>query len=134
MILFLQFKKYEELDIAIYFLTSALIVSIVLSKGGGLRKVLNTYLLKLTGLISYSIYMSHAFIILIFEILLRRFFKKPEIHTPDGKPITSLTDYETLMVLIAILVIVFIVSLLSYFFIEKPMREKSRNYIIKNKN
>jgi peptidoglycan/LPS O-acetylase OafA/YrhL len=127
--LFLQLKTNKQYDFIIYFLTSALIASLVLSKNSYLNKVLNIKILTWLGSISYAIYMSHSSIIWIFQQFFRVILKKPEIMI-EGKSIPQLSTTETLITCIFLIITVLAVSTFVHRIIERPLREKSRNFIL----
>ena len=129
-ILFLQLKSSTDFDLAIYFLTSALIISLVLSRGGWFRKVLKHKTLTWLGLVSYSVYMSHAIILWAVNNVFSRLLKRPEIQGAQGRRILSLTTSESLIAIFAVLIVVLVVSQITYLLIEKPMREKSRRFAL----
>lgn len=130
-VIFLQIKPTKELDVLIYFLTAALIASIVLSSNGWLKKMLNFRAFTWLGTISYSVYMSHAAIEWIVNQVIRVVLKKPETIGALGKSVPQLTRNEALLACLVVVVAVLIVSAFVYTFIEKPMREKSRRYASK---
>ena len=131
---FLQFKTTKEFDHLIYFLTAALIVSLVLSKNGALKTILRLNFLTWLGTISYSVYMSHAAIEWIANQVIRVLLKKPEIIGIDGISIPQLSELETLLACVVVALVVLIVSGALYKFIEKPMREKSRQFAFSKLN
>ena len=130
---FLQIKTNKQYDVAIYFLTATLITSLVLSKNGYLNYALNFEVLTWLGSISYAIYMSHAAILWVVDVILRRISNKP-IMIISEKPTAQLTNIETLIVCGALVLIVLLVSAFVYGFIEKPMREKSRRFVFHSLN
>lgn len=132
-IFFLQLKTTKQYDLTIYFLTAALIASVVLSKSGYLNNVLNLKVLTWLGSISYAVYMSHAAILWVLNQVLRVILKKPEILIND-KSTPQLTNAETLIAWIALTIIVLSFSAFVYRFIEKPMREKSRRFAFSTLN
>ena len=132
-VIFLQLKTTELYDAAIYFLSAALIVSLMLSKDGYLNYILNSKVLIWLGSISYAIYMSHAAILWAINQAIRLIFKKPEIILISGSSTPQLNKAETLIALVFIILIVLSVSAFVYRFVEKPWREKSRRYISKIK-
>jgi peptidoglycan/LPS O-acetylase OafA/YrhL len=127
-VVFLQLKTKKDFDPFIYFLTAVLIATLVLSKNGILNKILRFRLFIWLGTVSYSVYMSHAAIICIVDIVIRVFLKKPKIIGVNGNNIAQLSQLETLFACVAIASVVLIVSAYVYNFIEKPMREKSRSF------
>jgi peptidoglycan/LPS O-acetylase OafA/YrhL len=126
-ILFLQLKTTKQYEISIYFLTAALIASIVLSKNGYLNSILKFKTLTWLGAISYSLYMSHGAIVWVSNQIMRVALKKPEIMI-RGISIPQLDKTETLIACVALTVVVFVISVSVYRFVEKPMREKSRRF------
>jgi len=129
-ILFLHLKTNKEYDFLIYFLTSALIISLILSKNSYLNKLLSIKILTYLGSISYAIYMSHASIIWVFQQFFRVVLKKPEIMI-EGRSVPQLSTSETLVTWIFLMITVLAISALVQKFIERPLREKSRNFALK---
>ena len=127
-ILFLQLKTSPKFDFVMYFLTSAMIMSLILSKGGILRTILRHKLLTWLGLISYSVYMSHFFVLWVISNIFKRILKRPELQNANGELVLSLSTSETIVATIMVLFSVVLVSQMTYSIIEKPMREKSRRF------
>lgn len=127
-ICFLQFKTSKDFDLLIYFLTAALIASLVLSQQSLLKKILLLKPLTWLGAISYSVYMSHSAILVALHQVMRFILKRPLIMGADGKSIPQLSQSETIIVWTLITMIILIVSALVYNFIELPMRKKSRSF------
>jgi len=125
-IVFLQLKTAKYLDVAIYFMTSALIISIVYAENGMLKKVLNFKILTLLGTISYSVYMSHTSVIWTANQFFRIILKRPERVLADGRMTPQLSQLESILAASIVVALVFIISYFVYNFIEKPMRDKSR--------
>jgi len=126
-ILFLIYKSDPVYDPIMYFLTAILIFTITVSSNGYLNKILKLKLFTWLGAISYSVYMTHACIIGIFNQFIRIVFKKPEILI-DGKITPQLTNFETFIAMTLLVATVLIVSTLVNKFIENPFRIKSRRY------
>ena len=126
-LVFLQIKVPHKYDLMIYFLSSALIVSLVLSKKGIVKKILNLKILTWLGSISYAVYMSHSAIIWIINQVIRIILKKPELII-GGQSIPQLSVINTFIVWALIVALVLLVSKLVFDFIEKPMRKKSRQF------
>ena len=131
--LFLQLKTSKQYNISIYFLTAAMIASIVLSRNGYLNNILNLKMLTWLGSVSYAIYMSHAAIIWVVIQALRFVLKKPEmlIH---GISTPQLSKTESLFAFVILMIIVLSFSAFVHRFIEKPMREKSRRFAFSKLN
>lgn len=132
-VFFLQLKTTKQYDVAIYFLTAALIATLVLSKNGYLNYVLNLKVLTWLGSISYAVYMSHFAILWVINQVIRVILKKPEILISE-KYTPQLSNIETLIACVLLTLIVLSVSAFVYRFIEKPMREKSRRYAFQTLN
>ena len=124
--IFLHNKTTEYFDVTIYFLTSVLIVSLVFSEKGILKKIFNLRLLVFLGEISYSVYMSHTAVIWIVNQVLRVVLKKPEIAVAGGRITPQLSQVESVAATLVIVASVLIIGYIVYHFLEKPMRNKSR--------
>jgi peptidoglycan/LPS O-acetylase OafA/YrhL len=127
-VIFLHLKTSGQYDLFIYPLTSFLIASLVTSREGRLNQFLEVKVFAWLGALSYSIYMSHAFVIWLFEQIIKRLWKTASPILTNGDLTTQLSAVETIFTCAAILATVCIVSSFVYRFIEKPMREKSRRF------
>ncbi len=132
LLLFLQLKNEStptQYDLLIYFITSALIASLILSPENSLiKKILNLKVFTWLGAVSYSVYMSHLAIIWAVTQLFRFIWKRPEIIGTDGKSILQLSVPDALVACSVIVVSVLLVSAFVYNFVEKPLRAKSRDF------
>jgi peptidoglycan/LPS O-acetylase OafA/YrhL len=127
-IAFLQFKTYKAYDVAIYFLTAGLIGALVLQKNGLLNSVLRLKIFVWLGSISYSLYMSHEAVEWVANQIFRVVLKAPEIIAPSGRSIPQLSGFSAILGVSFIVILSFIVSSLVYKFVEKPWRERSREF------
>jgi peptidoglycan/LPS O-acetylase OafA/YrhL len=127
-IAFLQFKPHKAYDVAIYFLTAGLIGALVLQKNGLLNSVLRLKIFVWLGSISYSLYMSHEAVEWIANQIFRVVLKAPEIIAPSGRSIPQLSGLSAILGVSFIVVLSFLVSSLVYKFVEKPWRERSREF------
>jgi peptidoglycan/LPS O-acetylase OafA/YrhL len=125
---FLQIKSSMTMDLLIYLLSVLLIASLILSRGGVVRKILNLPGLTRLGTISYSLYMSHAAVEWAANQAVRLLMKKPEFIDAYGNSIPRLSAGEALTVAILITVAVILISELAYRFVENPFREHSRGF------
>lgn len=125
-IIFLQLKNTKDFDIVIYFLSAALITSLMLSPKGLLNILLRHKMLTWLGVISYSVYMSHVFVIWMVSNALKRLIKFPEKQGLDGNWMLSLSTLEASMAVLFIVILVVAVSQITYAVVEKPFRERSR--------
>jgi peptidoglycan/LPS O-acetylase OafA/YrhL len=131
---FIHFKSTKDFDILIYFLTAAMIATIVLSKNGTLKTILQFRFFTWLGAISYSVYMSHAAIEFLINNFIKFVLKKPIVNLVNGEIIVQLSQLETLFACVVVVSAVLIVSALVHKFIEKPMREKSRRLVFSKLN
>lgn len=128
LVLFLQFKKNESYDVVIYLLTSILILAIMYSDIGAVKRILRLKFFTWLGAISYSVYMSHSVLLWMFNQIHRFFFNRPEILI-EGRLVPQLPLAETLISYVLAILLVLLVSNLVYLKIEKPFREKSRKLV-----
>jgi peptidoglycan/LPS O-acetylase OafA/YrhL len=133
-IAFLQFKTSKTYDVAIYFLSAGLIGALVLQKNGVLNSVLRFSIFTWLGAISYSLYMSHAAVEWIANQFFRVVLKVPEVIAASGRSIPQLSGFAALLGLSFIVILSFVVSSLVYKFVEKPWREKSREFAFSRLN
>jgi peptidoglycan/LPS O-acetylase OafA/YrhL len=130
LVAFLQFKPHKQYDVVIYFLTAALVLTIVFTDVGFIKKILRLRFFTWMGMISYSMYMAHSALLWLFNQVHRFMFKRPEILI-DGRLVPQLTFAEALISYIIIVVLLLLVSNLVYHAVEKPFREKSRKFVFK---
>jgi peptidoglycan/LPS O-acetylase OafA/YrhL len=128
--LFLVFKEYKHYDIVIYFLTAALVLAIVFSDDGLIKRMLRLRFFTWLGMISYSVYMSHSAILWLFNQVHRFMFKRPEIWI-EGRLVPQLNFTEALISYVIIITLLLLVSNFVYHHVEKPFREKSRKVVFK---
>lgn len=130
-VLFLQCKPPQEFDLLIYVLIPPLIFSIMLNRDGLLNKILSIKILVWLGTLSYSLYMSHALVIWMVASVFKRMLHRAEIPV-DGVYVLQLTRLETIVGCCAIVILVLLLSQLSYEWIEKPFRRQSRRLAYRN--
>jgi peptidoglycan/LPS O-acetylase OafA/YrhL len=127
-LLFLALKSAYTFDIAIYFLTAALIASLILSPTRHLKAILRHKILAWLGRISYSIYMAHSFVLWGVANIFKRLLDRPETLRANGKWVLSLTTGETCIAIFTIVALVLLASQITYTLIEAPLRKKSRRF------
>ena len=127
-VFFLVFKTDSIYDPYIFLLSAILILTITVNKDGYLNKIMKFRFLSWLGTISFSMYMSHYFIIWIMNQFMRVILKKREIVI-HGISIPQLGIIETLISIVLIIAIVLIVSKVVYEYIEKPLRLRSREFV-----
>jgi peptidoglycan/LPS O-acetylase OafA/YrhL len=127
--LFLQLKPKGSWDELIYFLSAALIASLVLAPEAPLNRFLRLKIFTWLGLISYSIYMSHTFVLLLVSNFYKRVLNFPEVKGTDDIWRIVLTPQQEAVALLATIVLVLIISHLCYRWVEKPFRDWSRRFV-----
>ncbi|GGI15912.1 acyltransferase family protein [Oxalicibacterium faecigallinarum] len=130
LLLYLQMKTPKQHDLWIYLFTAVLVLAIVLSDDGAIRRMLRLRFFLWLGTISYSIYMSHSALLWSFNQVHRFFFKRSEILI-EGRMVPQLSFVQALLSYIVILALLLLLSHLVYRFIEHPLRERSRKVQLK---
>lgn len=128
-IIFLQFKIPGQDDILIYFLSSLLVICIINSNSGFLNSILRIDALAYIGTISYSLYMSHAFVQWVANQYLRIMLHIPEVVLPNGISTPQLTTYNTIFYSLVTLILNLLIAYYIYNLIEQPCRIKSRLFV-----
>jgi len=125
LIFFLKVNN-NPIPITIYLLSAVLVLTILWSKDSYVCKILRLRFFVWLGTISYSVYMSHAAVLWICgQFYWRILMKYPEIY-PDVTFQTPLPIWLVILTYFVDIIIVLLVSYLTYQFIEKPWRERSR--------
>jgi peptidoglycan/LPS O-acetylase OafA/YrhL len=124
---FLQWKPFLQFDEAISLLTSVLIACVVRSDRGMARAFLGSPFLVWLGTISYSVYMANGAIVWTISQVLRLVLKRPELVV-EGRLTPQLSIPETLLTYAIAIPIILAVAQITYWLIEKPLRERSRAF------
>ena len=111
-------------------LTAALVLAIVFSEDGIVRRVLRMRFFVWLGTISYSIYMSHSALLWLFNQVHRFFFQRSEILI-EGRMVPQLGFWQALLSYLIIIGLLLAVSHLVYRYVEQPWRERSRRTALK---
>ena len=127
MALFLSTRNEPQFDITIFFLSALLIVAVTCSGDNPAKAVLRHKSLKFLGLISYSIYMSHSFVLWVCNQFVRVVLRRPEsvsagISTPQLS-LPSALLWEGIAIACTILL-----SALVFKYVEDPWRLKSKAF------
>lgn len=125
---YLQLKRDAAYDFVIFFLTAALIAALVLDTNGWLNRLLSRKSLTWLGELSYSVYMSHVFVIWIATNFLKRILKRAEVQGLHGNWAAPLSLIETLTTAAIVIFLILIASQILYRQFEKPFRERSRRF------
>ena len=88
MAVFLCLRTNPRFNVLIFFLSALLIIAVVCSSDGYTKRILRHPVLEFFGLVSYSIYMSHSFVLWVCNQFVRVVLKRPEalvdgISTPQ---------------------------------------------------
>jgi peptidoglycan/LPS O-acetylase OafA/YrhL len=106
----------KSADIAIYPLSAILILALASPVDGAVKALLRARVPVWLGTVSYSIYMSHAFVIALAEKVLRIGLHKPELSRVEA----AIADVSIVAAVLALSAVV-------HRFVEKPFREAARN-------
>lgn len=127
-LIFLHIKNPNDMDFLAYPIAGMLVLSLVAVPDGTLNTFLNHRFLHWLGEISYSVYMSHVFIIWLLSQILIRVLKRPGTTALGAVP---LSIGETIIAILLVIVSVLVASQMIYKFIEKPIRERSRRFLFR---
>lgn len=126
LVAFLAWKPDVHTDLVVFPLAAALILTVVMSPHGWLSRLLSLRGLTWLGLVSYSVYMSHGVVLWVVSVFYKRVLHRPEVQMSDGSWVTRLPAAETAAALFSSVALTLIVSWLTYRFVEKPCRDKTR--------
>jgi peptidoglycan/LPS O-acetylase OafA/YrhL len=134
--IFLELKHNKNLfyDPFIFILTAVLILALVFSNTGWFKKLLLTRPLLWLGEISYSLYMAQVACIFICEGVLRGLHKHVALFGKMEEALGIRLAYpvtfnDGLIKYGFFIVVLLVVSSLSYYLLERPCREASRRWI-----
>ena len=127
-VLFLIFKPEGQGDWAIFFLSAALIYTIVKSGDSVFKRWMRAAPLVWLGTISYSVYMSHYAVEWVMNQVIRVVLKRPEVFF-DGRNAPALGPFESLAAHLVVVAVVLLVAHVTYTRVESPLREWSRKVV-----
>jgi peptidoglycan/LPS O-acetylase OafA/YrhL len=127
MTLFLCMRTDPQFDIAIFFLSALLIAAVVCSGDDLAKRILRHRSLKFLGLISYSIYMSHTFVLWVCNQFVRVVLRRPEAIV-DGISTPQLSLFGAFLWHGIAVAGTIIVSALVFKYVEDPCRLKSKEF------
>lgn len=128
-LIFLNLGRKPEENILIFFISCALILSIILYPKGKINCLLKLPALLFLGKISYSIYMVHFIFIWLSQIVIEKFFRGHFVDSVEKYYSLSLPQAFTIFTLIYILII--LSATLLYKYIEEPARKRFRFFVKK---
>jgi peptidoglycan/LPS O-acetylase OafA/YrhL len=127
MTLFLCLRTDPQFDIAIFFLSALLIAAVVCSEDDFAKRILRHKSLKFLGLISYSIYMSHTFVLWVCNQFVRLVLRPPEAVV-EGFSTPQLSLFSAFLWCAIAVASTIIVSALVFKYVEDPCRMKSKEF------
>jgi peptidoglycan/LPS O-acetylase OafA/YrhL len=127
MTLFLCTRKDPRFGIAIFFLSALLIVAVVCSRDDYAKGILRHKSLKFLGLISYSIYMSHTFVLWVCNQFVRVVLRRPEAIA-GGFSTPQLSLFGAFLWYGIAIAGTILMSALVFKYVEDPFRLKSKEF------
>ncbi len=126
MTLFLSMRTAPQFDVAIFFLSALLILAVVCSPDDFMKGILRQPWLKFLGLVSYSIYMSHSFVLWVCNQFVRVVLRAPEAAV-DGISTPQLSLAGALLWYAISVASTLVLSALVFKYIEDPFRLRSKD-------
>lgn len=127
MTVFLCTRKNPQFDIAIFFLSALLIVAVVCSGDDFAKRILRHRSLKFLGLVSYSIYMSHTFVLWVCNQFVRVVLRRPE-GLVNGISYPQMSLPGALFWYAVAVGGTILLSALVFKYVEDPFRLKSKDF------
>jgi peptidoglycan/LPS O-acetylase OafA/YrhL len=127
MTLFLCIRTDPKFAVAIFFLSALLIAAVVCSGDDYAKRLLGHKSLKFLGLVSYSIYMSHTFVLWVCNQFVRVVLRRPEAIV-DGISTPQLSLWGALLWHAIALACTILLSALVFKYVEDPFRLKSKEF------
>jgi peptidoglycan/LPS O-acetylase OafA/YrhL len=128
MALFLCLKTAPGFDVTIFLVSALLVLAIVASPDDGIKAILRHRWLKFLGLISYSIYMSHTFVLWSCNQFLRVVLKRPEA-VYGGISTPQLSWWGGMAWSLFALAATIALSTLVFRYVEDPWRLKVKDFV-----
>jgi len=126
LVAYLQFKTHKSADVIMYFISALLIGMLVLSPNGILNKIFRLKMFVWLGEVSYSVYMTHYFIIFLVSNYFKRFLHYPDILNVQGAWVPFFPLAISIASLVLYIGVTLIISEFLYVYIENPFRIKTR--------
>ncbi len=127
MCLFLCLRQAPQFDVLIFFLSAALIIAVICSRDDSAKAVLRGKPLRFLGLVSYSIYMSHTFVLWGCNQFVRLVLRRPESNA-GGISTPQLSLWAACLWYGIALGGTIVLSALVFKFVEDPFRLKSKEF------
>lgn len=126
MVVYLSIKSPQHLDILIFPISAALVLSLVTSPAGGAARFLRQRPLLRLGEISYSLYMAHAAVLWVANQVARIYSDRPEWTDGTGRTIPQLTLAETGLAVVLSVTAALVLAAVVHATVERPCRDWSR--------
>ena len=126
MCLFLCLRQAPQFDVLIFFLSAAVIIAVICSRDDFAKIILREGA-EVSRLISYSIYMSHIFVLWICNQFVRLALRRPE-SIADGISTPQLSLWAACLWYGMALGGTIGLSSLAFKFVENPYRLKSKEF------
>jgi peptidoglycan/LPS O-acetylase OafA/YrhL len=127
MCLFLCLRQAPKFDVLIFFLSAALIIAVICSRDDIAKSILRGRSLRFLGLVSYSIYMSHTFVLWVCNQFVRLVLRRPEAIV-DGIITPQLSLWGACLWYAIAVGATIALSALVFKFVEDPFRLKSKEF------
>lgn len=123
---FLLFKPRHVGDLWVFPLSVLLVTCIVTARDGSVLTALRARALVWLGVISYSVYMSHAAVLWVANQVVRIVSDRPEVAEAHGRMIPQLSAPATMLAALLVAAAVLGLSWLVHRWVERPLRDRAR--------
>ncbi len=130
---FIHWKPTLTYDLGVYPLTAALIFSLASCPAGPTHNLLTRRPLVLLGVISYSLYMAHTLVLWVANQFVRIVLKAPDVMI-YGRSTPQLDAPAAALAYACVLAATIALSVAVYVLVEKPLRERSRRFLLEPKS
>jgi peptidoglycan/LPS O-acetylase OafA/YrhL len=127
MTLFLSLRVNPQFNVLIFFLSALIILAVVCSGDDFGKALLRHKFLRFLGLISYSIYMSHIFVLWVCNQFVRVVLRMPEAMV-EGISTPQMSFLGALLWQVIAVAATILLSTLVFKYVEDPFRLKSKEF------
>ncbi|MBV1880905.1 MAG: acyltransferase [Pseudomonadales bacterium] len=116
-----------------FLMFSVAVFLLAIQEKGIVSRALNNKPFRFIGKLSYSIYMTHAIVASVWALVYIYILKLPvqEIILPGGGSNKRIVSDYSLFINVALIVVVVVISIFTYKYIEEPWRKKFRSIAAK---
>jgi peptidoglycan/LPS O-acetylase OafA/YrhL len=129
MVVFLSLESGPHFDVTIFVLSAMLVLAVVSSPQDAGKALLRQRWLKFLGLISYSIYMSHTFVLWCCNQFVRVVLRAPETVGADGISTPQLPLWGALVMSTVAVAGTIVLSYVVFRYVEDRWRVKSKDFV-----